>query len=220
MLEPLAVYDRCRGLFNAVRLLTDNGMGREALILTRPMFTESLMLLEWAAADDTRRVELTLGYSLASLANFEGTMLEGQSRGDDTSLQLAEVARRRKQIEDYARRRNARTRSWRVDEKALADKHRGGDGYLDFRMSHHFVHGSAFAGEQRVTKRGDLIMVGDPDADRDWAEGAALSAAQSMLYAVRGICGTVAWDEPPGIDDLLARLDRYAEEGQQETGAS
>jgi hypothetical protein len=219
-LEPLAMYDRCRGLFNAVRLLTDNAMGREAVALTRPLFTESLMLLEWASADDTRRVELTVGYALASLADFEGIMLEGQSRGDDTSLELEAVARRREQILDYARRHDAGTRRWNVDEKTLADKHRDGDGYLDFRMSHHFVHGSAFAGEQRVTKRGDLVVVGDPQADQEWAEGAALSAAQSMLYAVRGICRIIGWDEPLAVDDLLARLDRHAQERQQAKASS
>ena len=75
----------------------------------------------------------------------------------------------------------------------------------------HFVHGSAFAGEQRVSRVGETFVVGEPSADRDWAEAAALSAAQSMLYAVRGLCGTVGWDEPPAIDELLARLDRFAE---------
>jgi hypothetical protein len=213
-LEVIALYDRCRGLFNAVRLLTHHGLGREALILTRPLFTESLMLLELASIDDTRCVELTIGWSLASLDDLEGIMREAQSRGHDCSEELDAIAKRRKQTEAYARRHGARTRRWKVDEKTLADRHRGGDGYLDFRMSHHFVHGSAFAGEQRVSRVREAAVVGAPSADRDWAEGAALSAAQSMLHAVRGVCGTVGWVEPPGIDDLLARLDRFALERQ------
>ena len=76
LVEVFAIYDRFRGLFNAVRLLTDNGMGREALILTRPLFTESLMLLEWASVDDARRVELTAGWALASLDDLKGIMRE------------------------------------------------------------------------------------------------------------------------------------------------
>lgn len=209
-LEMVALFDRCRGLFGAVRLLAQHGFGQEALILTRPMFTESLMLLEVASADQTRRVDLVVGYALATLADFEGILLEARTRGDDVTDELAAVAKRRTSLEGYARRHDARTRRWRIDEKALADKHVGGEGYLDFRMSHHFVHGSTFAAEQRYSTLEGVVVVGNPPS-QDWARGAVLSASQSMVFAVRGICGILGWPEPPSVPDLLARIHQLAD---------
>lgn len=211
-LEMIALFDRCRGLLAAVRALTQLGFGHEALILTRPLFTESLMLLEVAAADEPRRVELVVGWLLGSLADLEGLMREAQARGDDTSGQLTGIAKQRADIDAYARRHSAGTRHWRVDVKALADKHRGGDGYLDFRMAHHFVHGSTFASEQRYTRRGEVALIGGPATEPGWAKSAALSAAQSMLFAVRGLCGIVDWPEPAELDRLLERVEQAGDE--------
>jgi hypothetical protein len=214
-LEMVALFDRCRGLFGAVRLLAQQGFGQEALILTRPMFTEAMMLLEVGSEDETRRVEITIGYALATLADLEGMWREGQARGEDTSKALTAVAERREALEQYARERNTRTRHWRPNEKELADKHVDGDGYLDFRMAHHFVHGSTFATEQRYALRGDVVMIGGPAASQeDWARVAVLSASQSMLFAVRGICGILDWPEPSALPALLERLDQMADDSR------
>ena len=118
-------------------------------------------------------------------------------------------------LEQYARDRNARTRHWKPNEKELADKHVDGDGYLDYRMAHHFVHGSTFAAEQRYGLRGDVVVIGGPAANQeDWVRGALLSASQSMLFAVRGICGILGWPEPPAVAELLARIDEMAAASQ------
>ena len=53
------------------------------------------MLMELAAADETRRVELVVGWELASLDDLEGFWREAQARGrqdDDTRLALDETA--------------------------------------------------------------------------------------------------------------------------------
>jgi hypothetical protein len=192
-------------------LLAQHGFGQEALVLTRPMFTESLMLLEVASADETRQVELAIGYQLATVTSLEGVFREAQVRGNDTSEEMAAVAKLRDFLERYARERNARTRQWKPNEKQLADKHVGGEGYLDFLMAHHFVHGSTFASAQRYTPRGEVVMIGGPAASQeDWARSAVLSASQSMLFAVRGVCGILGWTEPPAVPALLARLDQMA----------
>jgi hypothetical protein len=214
-LEILALFDRCRGMFGAVRLLADDRFAHEALILTRPLFTESLMLQELASVGEARRVELVTGWRLASLASLEGVLLEARSRGDDVTQELGVVATQRTALEAYARRHNAGTRQWRVDEKALANKHRGGDGYLDFRMAHHFVHGTSFASDQRYSARGDLTLVGGPAAESGWDKAAALSAAQSMLFAVRGICAVVGWAEPPEVQRLLAEVENVGGRGDE-----
>jgi hypothetical protein len=213
ILEVVAVFDRCRGLFGAVRLLALRGLEQEALILTRPMFTDALMLLEVASVDETRRIELVIGYALATLTDFEGILREASTRGDDVEEELAAVAKRRASLKEYARRHSARTRRWRVNEKLLADKHVEGEGYLDFRMSQLFAHGSAFAGEQRYTSREGVVIVGIPPS-RDWARGAMLSASQSMIFAVRGICGIVGWPEPPSVPELLTRINTLADDSR------
>ena len=210
-LAMLALFDRCRGLFGAARLLAQHEFGQEALILTRPMFTEALMLLEVASADEKRRVELVVGYELATLADLEGLFRESEARGGDESDELAFVAARRASLERYAKRHNARTRQWRIDEKKLADKHVAGDGYLDFRMSHHFVHGTTLASQQRYAPHGDVVIVGGPGAaSQDWTQGALISASHSMVLAVRGICRILGWPEPPEVPELLARIDQIA----------
>jgi hypothetical protein len=79
--EILALFDRCRSLFGAVRLLAkveDPDYGQEAVILARPLITESLMLMELAAADETQRVELVVGWDLASLDDLEGLWREAE----------------------------------------------------------------------------------------------------------------------------------------------
>jgi hypothetical protein len=171
------------------------------------------MLLEVASADHKRRVELVVGYELATLADFEGILREAESRGDDASEQLAAVATRRASVERYAQRHDARTRRWQPNEKQLADKHVNGEGYLDFRMAHHFVHGSTFASQQRYSPRGDVVIIGGPAASQDWTRGALLSASQSMVFAVRGVCRILGWPEPPEVPGLLTRIDQIARTG-------
>jgi hypothetical protein len=63
----LALFDRCRSLLGAIRLLLAHGFVHEAVMLGRSLFTDSLMLAEYASADERRRVELVIGWSIASL---------------------------------------------------------------------------------------------------------------------------------------------------------
>jgi hypothetical protein len=217
----LALFDRCRSTFGAVRVLAKvkaPDFGQEALILVRPLLTESLMLMELAEADETRRVELVVGWELASLDDLEGLMREAQTRGhrdDDTRLILDDIASQRRVVETYARELGARTRKWKVNEKTLAEKH-GRDDYLSFRMTHHFVHGSTFAASQRYSKKGDIYLVGGPAADTGWAWPAALQAADSVLYATRAVCTIFDWEPPAELDDLekqIANLDAETKAG-------
>jgi hypothetical protein len=99
--EVITIYDRCRGLLNAVHTLTREGLGEAALILTRPMFTESLMRMEIAAADEPTRLVQLARWSLSSLNDLAGVMYEGQSRGRDETQSLANIEARREQINKY-----------------------------------------------------------------------------------------------------------------------
>jgi len=85
----MALFDRCRSRFGAVRLLAKveaPDFGQQATVLARPLITESLMLMELAAADETRRVELVVGWELATLDDLEGLWREGQARGHDVTM--------------------------------------------------------------------------------------------------------------------------------------
>ena len=205
----VGLFDRCRSTFGAVRLLLEHGFAHEAIVLARPLFTESLMLAELAAADEKRQVELWVGWSMKGLADFEGVLLEMQSRGSEMSDGLAAIAKRRGELESYARRYDARTRQWRVDEKKLAETHGRGVEYLDFDLSHAFVHGTPLAIEQRMSKvADDTLAVGGPAADFDsWGPSAGTFAANSLLHACRATCLIFGWDEPDELEALMQRLE-------------
>lgn len=175
-------------------------------MLARSVHTESLMLMELAGADETRRVELVVGWELATLDDLEGLWREAQARRHEVTSQLEASALRRRQVEAYARERGAGTRRWRVDEKALADEH-GRDDCLSFRMMHHFVHGSTFAAAQRYSQQGDAYVVGGPAVDTGWGKAAALQAASSLVYATRAICTIFGWHQPAELDDLHERIE-------------
>jgi hypothetical protein len=88
-LEMVALFDRCRGLYGAVRLLAQRGFGQEALILARPMFTESLMLLE--VASGIRSDRSVTGAQLARTRSITATVTarvrrrRGRGRGQPGS---------------------------------------------------------------------------------------------------------------------------------------
>jgi hypothetical protein len=203
------LFDRCRSTFGAVRLLLTHDFAHEAVMLGRSLFTESLMLAELAAANETRRAELVVGWWMASLADLEGIVREGEARGDDAPDELAGIAERRTKIERYAADRGVGTRHWKPDEKALAAAHGRAAEYIDFRLTHHFVHGSSMAAEQRQSKADDnLVVVGGPGADVDtWGLPAGLSAATSLLHACRAACAIFGLSEPPELEPLLRRVD-------------
>jgi hypothetical protein len=209
-LEIAATYDRCRSLFGAVCLLLASGFVHEAVILVRPLFTDSLMLAEMAALEEPRRLKLIVAWWLDSLAELEGTFREARSRGDDVTTELAHIQQRRGDLHEYARERGIRTRKWRPDRhaKALASKHGRGGEYVDLLITHHFVHGSTLAGEQRYSRdEDDAVAVGGPAADLEtWAPGTAHFAATSMLHATRAVCEIFRWPEPPELERLLQHV--------------
>lgn len=208
-LEAVALFDRCRSTFAAVRVLLRHQLAHEAVMLGRPLFTESLTLAELAASDDTRRVEVVVGWALHNLADIDGMYREAASRGDDVSEELSAITDRRAQLEEYARRHGARPRHWSPNEKNLAGAHGRQAEYMDFRLAHHFVHGSTMATQQRYARiADDTVAVGGPHAEFDiWAKPAGLFASYSLLYAVRALCSALHWPEPSELTSLLSRAD-------------
>ena len=215
-LEILALFDRCCSTFGAVRLLAkveEFDFGQEAGALARSMITESLMLQELAAADETQRVELVVGWELLTLDDLEGLWREAEARGQDVNAQLEASAGAKAWWEAYARERGAGTRRWRVNEKQLADRH-GREDYLSFRMMHHFVHGSTFATAQRYSQVEDVYVIGGPSIDKGWGKASALQSASCLVYATRAICTIFGWEQPAELDDLHERIEAMDAEMQ------
>jgi hypothetical protein len=213
-LSVLGLYDRCRSMFGAIRLLLAYNFVHEAVLLGRPLFTDSLILAELAAVDHKRRAELVVRWMLGSLADFEGIYHDAQARGDDVDAELAKLAEQRTQLESDARRRDLKTRRWKPAEKELADRHGRADEYGAYMLTQHFVHGSTMAVSQRYTKSDDdIVWVGGPAAQlEDWAPDAGLFGAYSLLHASRAACSIFGWPEPPTLDVLLRRIDRLLAE--------
>jgi hypothetical protein len=102
-LEILALFDRCRSLHRAVLLLlSQQGLVHEAIILGRPLFTDSLALAELAAADDARRGSLAVGWALKSEQQLRAYFLDRRSRGHDADAELQASDRRQRRILEYA----------------------------------------------------------------------------------------------------------------------
>lgn len=216
-LEILALFDRCRSLLGAVQLLLQKGFPHEAMMLGRPLLTDSLALAELAAANEHRRAELAIGWELATLADLRGAMLEGKAQGQDMDEQLEAIDIYRGQLEEYARRNGFGMKFWKPDDQAkgLATNHGRADEYLDLRMLHHFVHGSTFATAQRYSSRDGAIIIGGPAVERtSWAFAAGGSAAQSGLYAARAICTILDVEEPPELELLIGEVDAMAEQAK------
>jgi hypothetical protein len=176
----LGLFDRCKSLLAAIGVLLTNDFVHEAVMLGRPLFTDSLMLAEYASAEKARRAELGVGWEMAGLADLEGIYRDASSRGDDVTEQLTALAERRTKIEAYGRRHGVKTRAWRPDEhaKELAIKHGRGDEYPAMLLTHHFVHGSTMAASQRYSAAADgTIEVGGPAAQLEpWAMDAGSTA--------------------------------------------
>jgi hypothetical protein len=205
------LFDRCRGMFGALVLLVDHGFVQEAAVFCRPMFVDSLALAEIAEADEQRRVSLIAGRQLDAIADIDGIFRELQARGDEVAKNLDHMAERRRKVEQYAYRRDASTRHWNPEDqvKALAEKHARGDEYASYRMTSHFVHGSAAITEHRSSvDEEDVARNGAPHLDVEiWERPTAHFGAYSLALASRAVCSIFGYEEPQDLGNLLARIE-------------
>jgi hypothetical protein len=198
-------------MVGATRLLLGHDFVHEAVILARPLFTDSLTLAEIAAARETERKQLALGREMAGLADLEGVLREAESRGGNIEIGMAKIAERRADLEDFARRENPEHAPLAAGQlKDLAAKHREGDEYLDLRFTHLFVHGSTSVTMDRFSQQDDGTWEVDvPAADfKRWANGTGFFAAHSGLRAGRAACLIFGWDESRQLQVLSGKSSR------------
>jgi hypothetical protein len=215
-LEILALFDRCRSMLGAIHLLLLNNFVHEAVLLGRPLFTDSLAMTELASVDERKRGSLALGLEMASLAQLEGIFSDIETRGEDMSRGFDFIKTRRAQVEGYAHRHGFDTGQWMPDDhaKRLAERHGRAPEYGAFRITQHFVHGTTIALSQRYSVVGEqTVEVGGPAAEFEaWANDAGLFATSSTLDAARAACKIFGWDEPAEIEALLVECENLAKE--------
>jgi hypothetical protein len=79
------------------------------------------MLAELAQANERRRADLVLGWSLAGLDDLIGMFREAEGRGDDVAEELEAMTSARTRLLAYAQRENIRARHWRPAEGSRAE---------------------------------------------------------------------------------------------------
>jgi hypothetical protein len=211
-LEILGLFDRCRSLHRAVLLLLEHGFVHEAVMLNRPLFTDSLALAELAAADDKRRGSLVVGWALGSWRQLRGYFLDRGSRGHDVAAEVEALAKREGEVKKYARDHGYNTKHWQPDDdaKRLADAHGRGSEYGAMLVAGMFVHGLATVTSERYwrTDEGVYVVGGQSPAAKPYERDAGLFASHSMLLAARAVCRLFGWAEPTELTKLLAELEQ------------
>jgi hypothetical protein len=177
-LEIRALFDRCRSLHRATLLLLEQGFVHEAVMLDRPLFTDSLALAELAAADDERRGSLFVGWALGGLQQLMGYFLDRRSRGHEVAGELEALAERKREVEKYARDHGYSTKHWQPDDdaKRLADAHGRGSEYGAMLVTGMFVHGARTATSERYlrTEEGVYVVGGPAPTPKSWERDAAV----------------------------------------------
>jgi hypothetical protein len=105
----------------------------------------------------------------------EGPFRDAGSRGEDVAEALSKLAERRAELEEYARRHGAGSRSWQPDDhaKQLALKHGRGDEYTALLVANQFVHGATAAISERYSQvTENTVEVGGPAVELEtWGAG-------------------------------------------------
>jgi hypothetical protein len=216
-LEILALFDRCRSLHRGVLLLlSQETFVHEAVILVRPLFTDSLALAEFAAVDERRRGSLVVGWALWSEQQMRAFFLDRRSRGHDVAAELERIAEREGWIRKYALNRGYGTQRWQPDDhaKRLAVTHGRASEYSALLVAQMFVHGTTTVTSERYAKTDEgLYVVGGPaPTPRRCERDTGIFASHSMPLAARAACEMFGWTEPSEFGELL---DAVRREGQR-----
>ena len=207
--EILALFDRCRSLHASIRILLEQGFVHEAIILGRPLFTDSLALAEFADGSDHDRGSLAVGWILDSIQSLERYYVVSRASGADVWSELTKIGDQRREVQEYAARCGYRTRHWRPDEqvKELAEKHGRAPEYGAHLITHMFVHGATTVTSERYVLDDDgNVRISGVRPNRALERDAGLFAVNSMLHATRAACTAFNWPEPKRLTTLWQEL--------------
>lgn len=202
---------RVGSLLRGGQTLLEKGLATEAGVLARALFTDSLRLQHLAAAGEDR-AGIILGWHLEALKDFEGIAVEAFKAGvaPDLADTRAALEAERKKARRYANRHGLQIKRGFPAEKEMARRYDRMQGYVDFRYSHHSVHGSTVALLQRSNLRNSdgVLEIGVPQGgdDKQDQEAIAWFAADSALHARLAANQIFGWPEPSGIRALLTAI--------------
>ena len=186
-------------MFGGLRTLLLADLSHEAAVLAGPLFVDSLVLAELAAADEPRRAQLVVGLELQGVRDVEEIVLAGNDTPEAAADAAARLAGRRAELIEAAGQLGVDAREWRPPDEIeeLAKRHGRGEEYVDKLVSDQFVCGSSLARTQRYSPTEDPkeILVGGPHAKVDaWSDvtglfGSNIDAATPRVQPARSSGG-------------------------------
>jgi hypothetical protein len=218
----LTMFGRVRSLLQAVNILLGRNLPEEAMILGRELFTDSLQLAELARHDVQGRAALILGVANQSLTEWE--QMESTARSIDPDHETPpamtkEIAARRRNIQaGMSRFGLAKLRRF-PHEKQLATTNGRLDDFMDFELSHRFVHRADMAQVPRTKKVKDSVGIHLGNRDEEWKARVGAFAAQSALHAFVAAATILGWSDP-GPEDARRLLEQLAEIAEEESTTS
>jgi hypothetical protein len=198
----LSMYWRTVRHYDAIVILLENHLPEEAAALSRPLFEESLKLME-LGADSERRLALIAQHVQDAITQQRNLF---DNRADlDAQARLNEVEQK---MADFAKRSGVGKFAEFLSPKAGADRFNRSADWDFYRLTHQFVHGTdvavTFSREQ--TSPGELAI-----RDRTntlWVQlGVATFASLSLVEATRGTSQVFGWQGVDGLVSIQDELD-------------
>lgn len=203
------MYMRCSSLFRGARILIENDLPEESLILSRSLFTESLWLTELANVTMSEQIALIMGWRYASLGEVRGLVVEAHKAGleDSPELVLGDVERHRKAVEGYGQRHGVLKAKKFPSVKDLAKSQGRREDLWSFELAHEMTHGSEAAHLLRHKGMGDAIAFVAATSDPDFICGAARLSARSMVFAHYAIASILDLILDRDLEDWLGEIE-------------
>jgi hypothetical protein len=197
----LLAYIRICNSFRAVRLLIMNGMGDDALVVSRSIVEESLLLHHMSVVSEADRLAHLVAYARRGIKDLLGILNPGSNwRPEDVQPTIEMLKRKSEELEEFVRTRNLKTK--RVpDGTQLVNLYLRADMKLIWRMSQQMIHGSLAAQFFRLPDNDGPIVAWGPSAVNEMRETAAL-ATFALATAHNAMAAMYGWPDMPDPVDL------------------
>lgn len=206
----VGIYWRCMSLFRSIILLLSNNQPEEALMLWRPLFTDSLRIRELEAAGKKDRIAIQLGHFASSLERTKDRAQEAKRQGitDDITKELAQIEKQKRALEGYRKKLGIDKLKQFSSEKNLIKKLNLKVDFWTFLYSHGFVHGEDIAQihRRRRIEHTSVLAFFSHTADPELLGGVGLAAAQLILDTHESAGKMLGWETSPELPKLLSAI--------------
>ena len=207
------LYWRCYSLFQAILLLLPKRFGEEALLLARPLFTDSLRLAE-LAEHESRRPQLILGWMNRSIEELKGLFRHSAKIGLDKNPEQieAKLADHQKDILSLRAKYHVSKLAKFRSEADAASRYGRGDDFWTFLLSHEIIHGSdaAFLFRRSPVKDGHMHLLAQTE-DPKLLDAIGAYSALSMMMAIDATSKILGWSLPQDFSQLREQLEHIPE---------